>query len=205
MIKTTKWLPFIFIIAACNNNKSADNSKSDNHADHQMVTAHDYCDSVNKGLIAEDTLKGSPHRSAMNTINNNHVHIEYNSPGVKGRTIWGGLVAYDKVWVTGAHSATSVQFSKDVEINGTKIPAGKYAFFTIPGKEKWTLVLNQNYDQHLADEYSETEDLVRVEVVPTQHDMVQRLTYHVNKIDDTKAEIVVNWEKLQVALPFASL
>jgi hypothetical protein len=102
----------------------------------------------------------------MATIGGTTVHIEYSSPGVKERIVWGGLVAYDKVWVTGAHKATSVHFSKGVEINGRKIPAGKYAFFTIPGKEKWIVILNTRFDQHLADEYNEKEDVLRLEVSP---------------------------------------
>lgn len=197
-------IPVIFIMA-CNNDKKTkqpkDNKPVSEHASH-TINNNSYCDSVNAGLIAEDTLKGSPHRTAMATVNGIHVHIEYGSPGVKGRVIWGGLVAYDKVWVTGAHGATTIQFSKDVEINGKKIPAGKYAFFTIPGKDKWTVILNTRYDQHLADEYNDKEDVLRMDVVPENHDMIQRLTYSVNKTDDQSGEIAMQWERLQVRLVF---
>jgi len=196
-------LPLIFIMA-CNNNKTEpqDNKPVSEHAAHTTANSNSYCDSVNSGLIAEDTLKGSPHRTAMATVNETHVHIEYGSPGVKGRVIWGGLVAYDKVWVAGAHSATSIQFSKEVEINGKKIPAGKYAFFTIPGKDKWTIILNTRYNQHLADEYNEKEDVLRMDVAPEIHDKIQRLTYTVNKTDDQSGEVVMQWERLQVRLAF---
>lgn len=201
-------LPVIFIMA-CNNDKKTGqpkDSKPAEHADHMMMAdSNTYCDSVNTGLIAEDTLKGSPHRTAMATVNGTHVHIEYSSPGVKGRAIWGGLVAYDKVWVTGAHNATSIQFSKNVEINGRKIPAGKYAFFTIPGKDKWSVILNTRYDQHQADKYNEKEDVLRVEITPEKHDMIQRLTYSVNKTGDQSGEIGMQWETLQVRLAFNTL
>lgn len=209
MINKTSWLLTLVFIWACNNDKKAENPSEKiaaEHGGHNMaVTSNNYADSVNDGLIKEDTLKGSPHRAAMATVNDTHVHIEYSSPGVKGRVVWGGLVAYDKVWVTGAHKATSIQFSKDVTINGQKIPAGKYAFFTIPGKEKWTLILNTRYDQHLADDYNEKEDIIRIEVKPEEHILTQRLTYVVNGIDDRSGDIVMQWEKMLIRLPFTTI
>ena len=142
---------------------------------------------------------------AMAMVNDNHVHIEYNSPGVKGRQIWGGLVPYDKVWATGAHTATSVQFSKDVTVNNKKIPAGQYAFFTIPGKEKWTIILNTRYDQHMADDYNEKEDVARMDVKPEEHSLTQRLTYNVNSTNNNAGEITMQWEKILIRLPFSTV
>ena len=114
MIKHAASLLAVVLMIACNNDEktgqSAETKAGDDHSSHTAVASNDYSDSVNSGIITEDTLKGSPHRTAMATVNGTHVHIEYNSPGVKGRSIWGGLVAYDKVWATGAHNATSVQF-----------------------------------------------------------------------------------------------
>ncbi len=72
-------------------------------------------------------MKGSPHRTAMLTVHGTHVHIGYSSPGVKGRIVWGGLVSYDKVWVTGAHQATRVRFYNDVIVNTDTISKGTYA------------------------------------------------------------------------------
>lgn len=170
-------------------------------AQHQHISGDGYADSVNKGLIAKDTMKGSPKRVSMKTIGDTHIHIEYGSPGVKGRMIWGGLVAYDQVWATGAHNATSIYFSKDVTIGGKKIPKGKYALFTIPGKTEWTIILNTNYQQHLADAYNISEDIVRVKVKPVRKQQVtQRLTYSV--IPSGKdAGVMIEWEYLSVTLP----
>lgn len=209
MIQKASWLLILSFAWACNNDKKADEpaeKAAAEHSGHKMaLSSNSYCDSVNNSLIKEDTLKGSPRRTAMATVNGTHVHLEYSSPGVKGRVVWGGLVAYDKVWVTGAHKATSVQFSKDVTINGQKIPAGQYAFFTIPGKEKWMLILNTRYDQHLADDYNEKEDVTRIEVKPEEHTLTQRLTYAINMIDDKSGEIVMQWEKVIIRLPFTTL
>jgi hypothetical protein len=204
MIKKTKWLLPLMFFAACNNNssnKETTTGTAAEHRAHSRTAESGYCDSVNNGLIADDTLKGSPHRTAMATINGNHIHMEYNSPGVKGRVIWGGLVPYDKVWATGAHLATRIQFSKDVTINGKKIPAGQYAFFTIPGRDKWIAILNTRFDQHLADDYDEKEDVVRLELKPEEHTMTPRLTYSIIRLSDNAGEVQMDWENLRIRIP----
>lgn len=169
-------------------------------AQHDHKNGNGYADSVNNGLIAKDTMKSSPKRVAMETVNNTHIHIEYGSPGVKGRMIWGGLVAYDQVWATGAHNATTIDFSTQVVIAGKKIPAGKYALFTIPGKNEWTIIINSRNKQHLADEYNAAEDLVRVKVKPLKNKMTQRLTYAIEK-QGKDAAVTIAWEYLKLSLP----
>jgi hypothetical protein len=170
-------------------------------AQHNHHDGNGYADSVNKGLIAKDTMKSSPKRVSMETIGNTHIHIEYGSPGVKGRMIWGGLVAYDQVWATGAHNATTIDFSTPVIIGGKQIPKGKYALFTIPGKDEWTIIINTKNKQHLADEYNQAEDLVRIKVKPVKKDkMVQRLSYLIEK-NGKDAAVAIEWEYLRVVMP----
>ena len=170
-------------------------------AQHNHHDGNGYADSVNKGLIAKDTMKSSPKRVSMETIGNTHIHIEYGSPGVKGRMIWGGLVAYDQVWATGAHNATTIDFSTSVIIGGKQIPKGKYALFTIPGKDEWTIIINTKNKQHLADEYNQAEDLVRIKVKPVKKDkMVQRLSYLIEK-NGKDAAVAIEWEYLRVVMP----
>jgi Protein of unknown function (DUF2911) len=198
----------LIAIAACTNNKT---KKGENDISTQQAAAHKmhketggYADSINNGSIATDTMKGSPHRIAMGNINGKHIHIEYGSPGVKDRVIWGGLVPYDKVWVTGAHSATNIAFSDAVTFGDKKIAAGKYALFTIPGKEKWTVILNKKYGQHLADDYNETEDIARITVTPEVSDKtVQRLTYTIDQTGEQKGKIVMHWEKITLNIPLS--
>lgn len=149
-----------------------------------------------------DTLKKSIPKEAHAQIGGTHFMIKYYAPGVRGRTIWGGLVPYGEVWVTGAHSATSLEIDSDITINGTAIPAGKYAFFTIPGQHKWTIIINKNWDQHLADEYDAKEDVVRLDVSPETLPFVQeRLKYSIVDKGNSEASIDVSWEKVKVSLP----
>lgn len=148
----------------------------------------------------EDKKPLSPRTNAMADIGSAHIHIDYSSPGVRGRTIWGGLVAYDQVWVTGAHKATSITFSKDVKIKGQLVSAGTYGFFTIPGQEKWVLILNKNHAQHLADDYDEALDVLRMSATPEQlTEPAESLTYEVQPTGGNKGVISVMWEQIKVS------
>lgn len=151
-----------------------------------------------------DTTKKSIPRELEATVGNATFKIKYHSPGVRDRVIWGGLVPYDEVWVTGGHKATSLEVSSDFQVNDTKIPAGKYALFTIPGKEGWTVILNKNWDQHLTDEYNIADDILRFQVKPVENPHTERLTYSIDKVADKQADITMAWEKLKIAFPIES-
>ncbi len=207
-------------IIACNNQPAATQAENaDPHAGHNMAAVDSvaqrraeedarlyarrgYADSVNQGMITIDSFKSSPVREAAGKIGATNVQIRYGSPGVRGRIIWGGLVANDEIWVSGAHMATAVTFDQEVMIGGKAVPAGKYALYTIPNASEWTVILNKNWDQHLADEYTEADDVVRTKVKPeTTTQVVQRLTYTVESTSPTEGKIVLAWEKVKIALP----
>lgn len=202
------------LFSACNSSNDANDTttKADSatasmpmdpdHIPQRDLKYNDYADAVNAGKIPKDTLKTSARREAMAQVGSLNVKINYGSPGVRGRAIWNGLVGYDQVWVTGAHTATKVEFDKDVVIGDSLIKAGAYGFFTIPNEAEWTLILNKNYDQHLADDYTEKDDFVRIKVKPSTNALTQRLTYAVEKKSDTEGAIAVTWDKLKVAMPF---
>ncbi len=152
--------------------------------------------------LVKDTTKKSIKSMAFAVINGDSIKINYHSPGVRKRIIWGGLVPFDEVWVTGAHDATTLEIPKAILINGTKIPAGKYAFFTIPGKKEWTLIINKNWKQHLASEYDEKDDVIRVKVKPKKVNHTERLQYFIETSKGNNGKIAVAWEKVRVEFPF---
>ncbi|HJS54440.1 MAG TPA: DUF2911 domain-containing protein, partial [Chitinophagaceae bacterium] len=101
-----------------------------------------------------------------------------------------------------AHNATSIESDRDFIINGQKIPAGKYAFFTIPSKNEWTVILNKNWDQHLTDEYKQEDDLLRMKIRPDTLDYNQeRLMYDVNQWSQKQGNLLMYWEKLKLVIP----
>lgn len=150
-----------------------------------------------------DSLRGSVKASATETFQGSNVSINYYSPAVRGRIIWGGLVPLDKVWVTGAHNATYIETDQDLIVNGTRLTKGKYGFFTIPGRDQWKVIFNTRWRQHLADSYNEKEDVLRITVEPdtaTPHQ--ERLRYWFNKKSETAGELILHWEKVRLTIPF---
>lgn len=139
---------------------------------------------------------------AVAVIGGENIKISYHSPGVRKRIIWGGLVPYDEVWVTGAHDATSLEMPKAFVVNGKEIPAGKYAFFTIPGEKEWTIIINKNWKQHLASEYDEKDDIVRLKVKPSIIEHTERLQYFIEMKNNNEGVIAVAWEKLRIEALF---
>jgi Protein of unknown function (DUF2911) len=194
----------LMVFADCaSNSGKQEKEKLAIHDAHSQPSGIGYADSVNNGLIVEDTLKGSPARMAMATVGKTHLHITYHSPGVKGRIVWGGLVPNNQVWVTGAHSATTIVINHPILINNQKIDTGTYAIFTIPGEKEWIFILNKNHHQHLADNYSEAEDVIRTKVIPQPNKMTPRLTYTIVETGNAKGNIVMEWEKIKLEIPFS--
>jgi hypothetical protein len=152
-------------------------------------------------IFQADTLKGSPNRKLFQKIGNkDFIDMRYHSPAVRGRIIWGGLVPYNQVWVTGAHMATTIHLSADTEVAGQALPAGVYTLFSIPNPGEWTIIINRNWDQHLTDEYDAKEDVFRFKAKPqVLPDTVQRFTYFITPKDSTSVELAFAWEKLRVA------
>jgi hypothetical protein len=111
--------------------------------------------------------KASPAETAKGTINGAEITINYGSPSVKGRTIWGGLVPYGKVWRAGANEATTFETSKKITIEGKELPAGKYSFFIIPEKESAVIIFNTEAKQWGSNKYDEKKDQLRVTVKPS--------------------------------------
>src|SRR5258706_10811892 len=162
-----------------------------------MVSAqHDH-----KAAAVVDTTKKSIPKEVHIEIGEAHIMIHYYAPAVRGRVIWGGLVPYGEVWVTGAHKATAWEFTNSIEINKTLIPAGKYAIFTIPNKEKWIFIINKKWDQHLADEYDAKEDVLRMEVIPEGlKETQERLMYAMIEEENNNGVLTIRWEKIKISI-----
>lgn len=127
------------------------------------------CFLTNALQAQEDKSKRpSPPASITQKVGEVTVTIDYSSPSVKGRTIWGALVPFNEVWRTGANEATTFAVDKDVTINGQKLAAGKYALFTIPTDGDWTVIFNKDANQWGAYGYKETADALRVKVTPSK-------------------------------------
>ncbi|GAA0877223.1 hypothetical protein GCM10009119_01910 [Algoriphagus jejuensis] len=134
--------------------------------------------------------KASPAKVAEGTVAGSKITINYSSPAVKGRVIWGDLVPLGQVWRAGANDATTFTTSKDITVQGKKLPAGTYSFFIIPGETESTFIFNKVAKQWGAFNYDSKEDQLRVNVPSGQgSSMEERLVYEV-KADSFE----VRWE-----------
>ncbi len=147
-------------------------------------------------IMAQDNAqRPSPPASATGQISGKSVTINYGQPSVKGREVWGKLVPYGQVWRAGANEATTIEFSKDVTIEGKTLPAGKYGFFTIPNANDWTIVFNKVPNQWGAFKYDAAQDALRVNVKPKKSKAFnEKLVYGVNK-----NSVSLAWENTEVA------
>lgn len=141
--------------------------------------------------------KASPEATATGKINGATITIVYGSPAVKERKIWGGLEAYDKVWRAGANAATTFETDKDINVEGKKLPAGKYGFFLIPRENgTWTAIFNTDAKQWGATKYDETKDQLRVDVkAKSIAETQERLVYQVNAKNFT-----FSWDKILLTI-----
>ncbi|MBE2213660.1 MAG: DUF2911 domain-containing protein [Opitutaceae bacterium] len=143
----------------------------------------------------------SPKGKVTQRVGITDIEIEYSRPGVKGRTIFGGLEAWDKVWRTGANQATKVTFSTSVKFGGQDVAAGTYSLHTIPSQTEWTVILNSDSGQWGSYSYDQAKDVARVKVAPVKlADLVETLTIDVNDIRDESATLNIAWEKTRVSV-----
>jgi len=139
----------------------------------------------------------SPAAEATGKINGATISINYSSPSVKGRVIWGELVSFNKIWRAGANAATVIETDKDLTIEGSKLPVGKYSFFVIPNENECVLIFNKVFKMSGTSKYDEKEDQLRVTVKPQLADSsAESLIYSIEK-----NSIVLSWEKWKI--PFS--
>ena len=145
--------------------------------------------------IKEDGV--SPKKLTTGMVDEVKVSVQYGSPSVKGREVWGALVPFGEVWRSGANDATWVEFSKDVMINNQPLAAGKYGFFTIPSEGEWTVILNEVWDIWGAYDYDESRDVLRFNVEPkTVEENQESLEFEI-----TNGQLVLKWEYLRLPIP----
>lgn len=136
----------------------------------------------------------SPRDSVSGKIGSAKVSVNYGSPSVKGRKIWGDLVPYGKVWRAGANEATTFTTDKAIKVEGKELAAGSYGVFVIPNENEWIIIFNKTPKQWGAYEYKEKDDALRVTVKPAKSTTLsERLTYKI-----TPNGLTLNWENLVV-------
>jgi hypothetical protein len=126
------------------------------------------------------------------------VKVTYHRPGVKGRLVWGELVPIDEIWRAGANQATTIEFSHDVTIDKTLVPAGKYSLFILPTQKDATFIINKNADLWGTSGYKQEEDVVRTTIKAEYLNHMEWLQFSFSKLRKNSALLSMHWEDFSV-------
>ncbi|HEY7352302.1 MAG TPA: DUF2911 domain-containing protein [Terriglobales bacterium] len=131
------------------------------------------------------------------------ITVDYSSPRMKGRKIFGELVPYGQVWRTGANEATTFVNTGAVSADGRDIPAGNYTIFTVPEQSKWTLIVNKKTGEWGIPYKYESDELVRVPMsVSKTSGPVENFTISFDQGGDS-CTMNISWEETQTTIKFS--
>ncbi|MCP3100299.1 DUF2911 domain-containing protein [Myxococcus sp. K15C18031901] len=144
----------------------------------------------------------SPSAKVMQEVGVTEISIDYSSPGVKGRKVWGDLVPWDKPWRSGANGATKITFSHDVTFGGKPVPAGTYSIVTLPSAKGWKVMLNKELGLWATPApYTPANDVATVAATTSAIPSRERLAFVFSNTTDDATSLDLEWEKLKVSVP----
>jgi hypothetical protein len=147
--------------------------------------------------------KPSPLSKVTQRIGVTDFTVEYSSPAVKGRKVFGELVKYGDLWRIGANMCTALTVNTPAKILDKEVAAGRYCLFVIPNKNSWTVILNGDGNQPGTLVYDQTKDVMRAEVMPLKSQVTERLTFSFSDYNDEKGMLNFKWDNLQINIPLS--
>lgn len=150
------------------------------------------------------TPQSSPSSKVEQKVGLTDVTLEYSRPSVKGRTVFGDLVPYERLWRTGANKNSVITFSDDVVFGGYDVKAGSYAIFTTPGESLTEVILyadTENWGTPQKWDESKVAAIAKAQVQPIPFN-VETFTIDINNITNTSASLEFIWEKTYFSVPF---
>lgn len=156
-------------------------------------------------FMQANTKKASPEATVNYKKDDTEVSVFYCRPSKREREIFGELVPYGKVWRTGANEATTFTTNKDLTIGGKTLPAGKYTLWTIPQKDKWTIIFNNKmygWGVSFGGEASReaSADVLQVDV-PVGVSSISVEQFEIS-FDENQPALVLEWDITKVVVPF---
>lgn len=142
----------------------------------------------------------SPGASVSQVIGTTDVSVKYSRPMLRGRNVFGGVVAYDKVWRTGANTPNQFTISNDIMVGGQKLAAGSYSIFSIPTAGDWTLIFNKDLTAQ-EQTYAQEKDALRITVKPVSIPKTEAFTIDFTDISDSTANMNIYWSDKKMVAP----
>jgi hypothetical protein len=161
-------------------------------------------------MIAADaqqikTPAPSPTQTIKQEFGISSIELSYSRPNMRGRTIFGDLVPYGKVWRTGANAATRIKFTDDVSVGGTPVKAGEYVLYTIPNQNEWEVILNKGLSNWGIDGYKESDDVARIKVKSMTAPMqAETFTMQFVNVMPSSTDLRLIWDKTAIQIPITT-
>src|ERR1700738_1648319 len=145
----------------------------------------------------------SPHESVGGSVDGAQLTIVYGRPSMRGRTIFGGLVPFGRVWCPGADEATTLSSTKDLRLGDLRVPAAPHTIWILPTGDLWTLIVSKE-SSGFHTQYRPSQDLGRVPVLKRDLSIpVEILTFAIVPDPTAGGSIVMSWEKTEIAARFS--
>lgn len=146
--------------------------------------------------------QASPLAKVTQVVGLTQIDIAYHAPSVKGRPVWGKLVPYGQVWRSGANQSTRIQFEDEVIVGGQRVPAGQYAFYTLPTDSVTAyVILNRDTARWGTEGYDPQGDLFRVRVSMTEAPFTETLQYAFSNVRPNSVTLDLTWERKRISVP----
>lgn len=142
----------------------------------------------------------SPGASVSQVIGTTDVSVKYSRPLLRGRDVFGNVVAYGKVWRTGANGTNVITVSNDVMVGGQKLAAGSYGIFSIPTAGDWTLIFNKDLTAQ-EQNYAQDKDALRITVKPVSIAKTEAFTIDFTDLSDSTANMNIYWSDKKIVAP----
>lgn len=192
-MKKVLYLILPFAAIACGGNETDETTDNENNTDSTKI----------EEVVEKEPKRKSPREQKAGSVYGMTVNLDYSSPRVKERTIWGDLVPYDEVWRAGADEVSAITFGSAAFFGGSEVDAGTYGMFIIPKEEgDWTFILNEewSHEEHGvwgAYDYKEEKDVLRLDVTPEwTKENIEELSYDVT----AEGDLVFSWEYLRLTI-----
>ena len=151
-------------------------------------------------IIPLDQVAKSQPATVSQRVANTDITISYSRPVARGRVLFGTLVPYNEVWNPGADQATAIAFSRDVQINTSRLAAGKYSLWVIPRPNTWTVIFSKAADVYHTPYPGEAQDALRLDARPEPGPHLETLTFYFPTVDGKDATLRLHWGETMVPL-----
>jgi tetratricopeptide (TPR) repeat protein len=130
------------------------------------------------------------------------VKLDYGQSNKQDREIFGKLIPFNEVWRTGANSSTKITFDQTIQLAENTIPAGTYGLYTIPAKDKWTIIIHKNSALWGKAGYDKANDLIRFQIPVTEiKDTLETFSIYFENFNTNGGDLIISWENTKIKIP----